>query len=155
VGIFDFIKDIGEKLGGKDGKDDQNEALEERMKGNALMRHVMKLGLDVENLRVDYDDGVATVTGKAADQATKERVVLAIGNTAGVARVDDRMTVEAPEPEATFYTVQKGDSLSKIAKEQYGDAMKYPEIFEANQPMLTDPDKIYPGQVLRIPALEV
>jgi LysM repeat protein len=152
VGIFDFIKDIGEKLGGKDGKDDQNEALEERMKGNALMRHVMKLGLDVENLRVDYDDGVATVTGKAADQATKERVVLAIGNTAGVARVDDRMTVEAPEPEATFYTVQKGDSLSKIAKEHYGDAMKYPQIFEANRPMLSDPDKIYPGQVLRIPA---
>ena len=47
---------------------------------------------------------------------------------------------------------QTGDTLSKIAKEMYGDANKYPVIFEANKPMLKDPDKIYPGQVLRIPA---
>jgi len=157
MGIFDFIKDVGEKLTGRDDekeKHDADEALEERMKGNALMRHVMRLGLEVENLRIDYDDGVATITGQAADQSTKERAVLAVGNTKGVAQVDDRMTVEAPEPAATFYTVQRGDSLSKIAKEQYGDAMKYPMIFEANKPMLSDPDKIYPGQVLRIPALE-
>jgi nucleoid-associated protein YgaU len=156
MGIFDFIKDVGEKLTGRDDKEkhDADEALEERMKGNALMRHVMQLGLEVENLRIDYDDGVATITGQAADQSTKERAVLAVGNTKGVAQVDDRMTVEAPEPAATFYTVQRGDSLSKIAKEQYGDAMKYPMIFEANKPMLSDPDKIYPGQVLRIPALE-
>ena len=157
MGIFDFIRDVGEKLTGRDDekeKHDADEALEERMKGNALMRHVMRLGLEVENLRIDYDDGVATITGQAADQSTKERAVLAVGNTKGVAQVDDRMTVEAPEPAATFYTVQRGDSLSKIAKEQYGDAMKYPMIFEANKPMLSDPDKIYPGQVLRIPALE-
>ena len=155
MGIFDFIKDVGQKLTGRDEeKDAREEALEERIKGNALMRHVMQLGLEVEKLRIDYDDGVATVSGEAADQATRERVVLAVGNTAGVAQVDDRMTVEEPEPEATFYTVQKGDSLSKIAKEHYGDAMKYPVIFEANKPMLSDPDKIYPGQVLRIPALE-
>lgn len=155
MGIFDFIKDVGEKLTGKDDeKEPQKEALDERMKGNALMQHVMQLGLEVEKLRVDYDDGVATVTGAAADQATRERVVLAVGNTEGVAQVDDQMTVEEPEPQATFYTVQRGDSLSKIAKEHYGDAMKYPVIFEANEPMLSDPDKIYPGQVLRIPALE-
>ena len=61
------------------------------------------------------------------------------------------MTVEAPEPEAQFYTVQSGDTLSKIAKEMYGDAMKYNDIFEANTPMLKDPNLIYPGQVLRIP----
>ena len=161
MGIFDFVKDIGDKLTGKGdeptGKGDepreqQDEALEERMKGNALMRRVMGLGLQVENLRVDYDDGVATVTGKAADQATRERAVLTIGNTEGVGRVDDRMTVEAPQPAATFYTVRPGDSLSKIAKAHYGDPMKYPEIFEANKPMLSDPDRIYPGQVLRIPA---
>ena len=58
-----------------------------------------------------------------------------------------------PEPEGTYYEVKKGDTLSKIAKAQYGDAMKYPQIFEANRPMLKDPDKIYPGQVLRIPPL--
>ena len=79
---------------------------------------------------------------------------MVVGNTEGIATVDDRMTVEIPEPEAQFHTVVKGDYLSKIAKKYYGDAMKYPIIFEANKPMLTDPDKIYPGQVLRIPALD-
>jgi nucleoid-associated protein YgaU len=64
------------------------------------------------------------------------------------------MTVDEERNQATFYTVQKGDSLSKIAKEHYGDAMKYPAIFEANKPMLADPDKIYPGQVLRLPELD-
>jgi nucleoid-associated protein YgaU len=151
MGIFDFIKGIGRKV--EHDEDQPGEELQERMKGNALMRLVMGLGLEVEGLRIDYDDGVATVAGTAPDQATREKVVLAVGNTEGVAQVDDRMTVEAPEPEAVFYTVQSGDSLSKIAKEHYGNAMKYPEIFEANQPMLSDPDKIYPGQVLRIPAL--
>ncbi len=56
--------------------------------------------------------------------------------------------------ESKTYVVVKGDSLSKIAKSVYGDAMKYPAIFEANKPMLKDPDQIYPGQVLRIPKLE-
>lgn len=158
MGIFDFIKDMGDKLTGAERREEkareeaQEEALEERMKGNALARHVINLGLEVDNLRVEFDDGRATVHGEAADQATKERVVLAVGNTQGVAQVDDRMTVAEPEPEATFYTVQAGDSLSKIAKEHYGDPMRYPEIFEANKPMLKDPDKIYPGQVIRIPA---
>ena len=85
--------------------------------------------------------------------AFREKIVLILGNTAGIGGVDDQLTVEAPEPEATYYTVVSGDSLSKIAKAHYGDAMKYPVIFEANKPMLTDPDKIYPGQVLRIPPL--
>jgi nucleoid-associated protein YgaU len=64
------------------------------------------------------------------------------------------MEVANPKPEATFYTVKKGDYLSKIAKEVYGDASKYNVIFEANKPMLKDPDLIYPGQVLRIPPLD-
>ncbi|MDH3297984.1 MAG: peptidoglycan-binding protein LysM [Gemmatimonadota bacterium] len=152
MGVFDFIKGIGRKV--EADKDQPGEELQERMKGNALMRLVMGLGLEVEGLRIDYDDGVATVAGAAPDQATRERVILAVGNTEGVAQVDDRMTVEVPEPEAVFYTVQSGDSLSKIAKAHYGNAMKYPEIFEANKPMLSDPNKIYPGQVLRIPALD-
>ena len=77
-----------------------------------------------------------------------------LGNTEGVATVDGWMTVEVEEPEAQFHTVVKGDYLSKIAKEYYGDAMKCPVIFEGYKPMLTDPDKIYTGQVLRIPVLE-
>jgi nucleoid-associated protein YgaU len=96
-------------------------------------------------------------------QADREKVVLAIGNTPGVGRVDDQLTVlaavddegevveEEEEIVAVMYTVKKGDTLSAIAKAHYGNANKYPVIFEANKPMLQDPDKIYPGQVLRIP----
>jgi nucleoid-associated protein YgaU len=54
----------------------------------------------------------------------------------------------------TTYTVVKGDTLSHIAKEQYGKASKWQVIFEANRDQLDDPDKIYPGQVLKIPALD-
>jgi len=50
------------------------------------------------------------------------------------------------------YTVQKGDTLSKIAKNFYGEANEYKKIFEANKDQLKDPDKIQPGQVLRIPS---
>ena len=85
-----------------------------------------------------------------------EKIVLVVGNTDGISKVDDRLELIVKqevkkEPAARFYTVVKGDTLSKIAKAHYGDAMKYPVIFEANKPMLSDPDKIYPGQVLRIP----
>ena len=79
---------------------------------------------------------------------------MVVGNTAGISGVEDEMMVEIEEPVATFHTVERGDTLSKIAKKVYGNAMKYPVIFEANRPMLTHPDKIYPGQVLRIPSLD-
>jgi len=131
----------------------EKEAFEELRKGNTLMQHVFAMGLKIEEMKITYDDGVATIRGTCPSQEEKEKIILSVGNVAGVAQVDDRIVVEAPEPEATFYTVVSGDTLSKIARAQYGDAMKYPVIFEANQPMLTDPDKIYVGQVLRIPPL--
>jgi len=152
MGIFDFVKGAGKKV--EDDEAAFDEQLEERRKGNNLMRHVMGLGLEVEKLRVDYDDGVAVVTGEAKDQGTREKVILAVGNTAGVAQVDDQMTVAEEEAVATMYTVQSGDTLGAIAKEFYGNAGKYPVIFEANKPLLEDPNKIYPGQVLRIPSLD-
>lgn len=156
MGVFDFIREAGRKLGigddekptGTATKDDPQADL---AKATALARQVTQLGFEVHDFRVTYKDGTATLHGTAADQETREKVVLVTGNTAGVARVDDRMTVSAPAKEARFYTVKKGDTLSAIAKEQYGDATKYPLIFEANKPMLEDPDRIYPGQVLRIP----
>lgn len=157
MGIFDFIKDAGKKAFGKDDapsatpEADPDEPFQELRKGNVLTQTVRKLELPAEDLKVTFDDGTATVSGRVEDQATREKIVLVIGNTQGVARVDDRLTVEAPEPEATFYTVESGDTLSAIAKEHYGDATKYPVIFEANRPMLENPDRIYPGQVLRIP----
>ena len=146
MGMFDFLKDSGEDL-------EQQERDAEFNKSQALKRQVEILGLKAEDLTVTFDDGVVTVGGKAPTQAEREKIVLVLGNTQGVARVDDQLVIAVVEPEAALYTVKSGDSLSRIAKAHYGDAMKYPVIFEANQPMLKDPDRIYPGQVLRIPAL--
>ena len=161
MGLFDFVKDAGEALfGGKD--DDKNEApvrtmedaLADKAKGESLTKVVSGMELGIDGLDIDFREGKATIKGTADSQSDLEKVALIVGNTQGVAQVDMQMKVEKPEPEATLYTVVSGDTLGKIAKAHYGDAMKYPMIFEANKPMLKDPDKIYPGQVLRIPPLE-
>jgi len=123
-------------------------------KANKLTNAVETLGFEVLDLNLEVEGDNVSVWGQANSQETREKVILVLGNTEGIATVDDRMTVEVEELEAQFHTVVSGDYLSKIAKKYYGNAMKYPVIFEANKPMLTDPDKIYPGQVLRIPALE-
>jgi len=163
MGLFSFIKDAGAKIFG--GKTSAEKAAEEAADKAAaiaelnakaaarLEETVHDLGLKAENLKISITGDTAIVTEKAYDQTTKEKIVLVVGNNAGIAVVDDRMEVEHTEPEAQFHTVVSGDTLSKIAKKFYGNAMKYPVIFEANKPMLTDPDKIYPGQVLRIPNL--
>ena len=91
--------------------------------------------------------------GDVDQQEDAEKIALAVGNVEGVKVVDNQLTVAEPEEEAQYHEVVKGDSLSKIAQHYYGDMMKYPVIFEANKPMLTHPDKIYPGQVLRIPQI--
>lgn len=98
------------------------------------------------------DDFVA-VSGEVTQQSDSEKIVLAIGNVDGIETVDNQMTVAVPAPEARYHTVVSGDWLSKIAKIYYGDATKFDVIFEANKPMLQDPDEIYFGQVLRIPNL--
>jgi nucleoid-associated protein YgaU len=110
-----------------------------------------RLNFEVEDLNVAVAGDLVTVAGKVDSQETKEKIVLAVGNVRDIARVDDRLEVTGPA--ATFYTVVSGDTLSKIAREHYGDASKYPTIFEANKPMLEHPDRIYPGQVLRIPPM--
>jgi nucleoid-associated protein YgaU len=167
MGLFSFLKAAGSTLfGGKaEANDaaaaapaaaDNNSALVEaanRSKAAQLITAVSALGLKVENFDVVVEGDKATLYGQVDTTSVREKVVLIVGNTAGISTVDDRISVINDEPEATFYTVKKGDSLSKIAKEVYGDMMKYPVIFDANKPMLTSPDLIYPGQVLRIPAL--
>ncbi len=164
MGLFSFIKDAGAKVFGigKTTAEEKSEAaLEEAARVTAqnerasqrLINTITSLGFEVENICVSIDGDLATVNGLAKDQATREKVILVIGNTVGIAGVEDEMEVAIEEPVATFHTVERGDSLSKIAKRVYGDALKYPVIFEANRPMLSHPDKIYPGQVLRIPAL--
>ena len=78
--------------------------------------------------------------------------MLCCGNVAAVKSVANDLTFPAGSA-SQYHDVVSGDNLSKIAKTYYGDANKYMVIFEANKPMLSDPDKIYPGQKLRIPAL--
>src|SRR4028118_1706770 len=120
----------------------------------AIERYIGSQGLNADALDVKYDGATQTVTvsGVAPDQATKEKIVLCCGNVSSVAKVNDLLTVAAAaEPESKYHTVKAGDTLSKIAKEAYGDANAYMKIVEANKPMLSDPNKIYPGQMLRIP----
>lgn len=138
MGLFDFIKDAGKKM------DDHFD----------LAKEVYETGIEVKDLDIKHDQGVVKVHGKVKTQEDREKVVLALGNVEGVEKVDDFLFVENPQPEATFHTVESGDTLGKIAKTYYGNAMKYMVIFEANKPMLKNPDLIYPGQVLRIPKLE-
>jgi nucleoid-associated protein YgaU len=161
MGIFSFIKNAGAKVFGigKTEAEEAAEALAEKRKSEAMaaskmVETVRDLQLEVENLTIQIEDDTATIRGAAYNQSTKEKVVLVVGNSNGIATVNDQMTVEHVEPEAQFHTVVSGDTLGKIAKHFYGNAMKYPEIFEANKPMLKNPDLIYPGQVLRIPHLE-
>jgi nucleoid-associated protein YgaU len=157
MGIFDFVKEAGSKVGigespsAKAAEAVKDEELHELREGNKILRFILDMDLGIESPKVQYDDGVATVWGTAPTQRVKETTVLAVGNVAGVASVDDRIEVVEPAPEAVFYTVKKGDTLGAIAKEHLGSASRYPEIFEANQPLLKDPNLIYPGQVLRIP----
>jgi nucleoid-associated protein YgaU len=202
---LDFLKEIGEAIKGTD-----IDSVEDFEK--ALVDKVKRLRLSVSDLDIQYDKGVATVMGVASDQATKEKVLLAVGNTKGVSRVKDSLVVgltasqkaelrrstttrmgsklaaakaaadkaaekARKEAKAKFdlesrraafkkeldarrqkgasigvtYTVKKGDSLRKIAKKLYGNESKWKAIYEANQPMIKNPDLIYPGQVLRIP----
>lgn len=162
MGLFSFLKNAGAKLfGKKDKKEDTAPTapdyaeIERNQKVMLLNGVVDTLGLPNENISISMEGSdVVVVSGTCETQADKEKIILALGNVDGIAFVDDRVSVTNPEPPAVFYTVVKGDSLSKIAKHQYGDAMKYPAIFEANKPMLKHPDEIYPGQVLRIPTVE-
>ena len=124
--------------------------------GAAIAKYIASQNLSAENLAVVYDGASKTVTvsGVAADQATKEKIVLCCGNVHSVAKVDDQLTVaQGSSPAASMYEVKEGDTLSKIAKSVYGNANSYEKIFEANKPMLKDPNKIYPGQKLRIPPI--
>lgn len=170
MGLFSFISTAGEKLFGGTQIDE-----------NAVREHVLGLGLKLRAFSVVafQNEKKVALIGRADTLEDKEKAILAAGNVKGVESVDDRLRVvaeaadtsetpptpaasadadtpevelsEAEQPTARFYTVVSGDTLSAIAKREYGSANEYPRIFEANRPMLSHPDKIYPGQVLRIP----
>lgn len=152
MGIFDFVKSVGKKLGIGDE--------EQAPDAGSLKKDLDSYGLGTEKVEVEVVGDKAIVKGEVADQSAFEKAVIAVGNTLGISKVEaDNLRVAAAggtAREPRFHTVRKGDNLWKIAEKVYGKGKgsKYTVIFEANRPMLTDPDKIYPGQVLRIPDLD-
>lgn len=163
MSLISFIKDAGEKLFKKaEAAQAQPQAQAAQpdvgalnaKAGDAIQAYVEQQNLGIQNLDVQYDGASekVTITGQAPSQEAAEKAVLCCGNVANVASVENKLTVAQQGATAQFHDVVKGDTLSAIAKKYYGDANKYNAIFEANRPMLTHPDKIYPGQKLRIPA---
>jgi len=178
MGLFDFVTDAGEKLTekvlGSDKNDDLTKTVEvsqeriDQLRSEQISKAIAELDIDGEQVSVNVTESVAVIKGRAPNQEALEKIVLCAGNQHGIGEVDCQLQVDVPAPaaevgspapveatdvsaESTFYTVVSGDTLGKIAQNFYGSAGKYMAIFEANQPMLKDPDKIYPGQKLRIP----
>lgn len=144
-GMIPFVKIAGKAM----GKILKGKAVKEKLK-----QQVEDYGLNTQGVEIDVDDeGIVTIAGEAVSQETKEKIILAVGNVEGVGGVKDEAGSGIGGRESQFHTVVSGDSLSAISKKYYGTWKLYPEIFEANKPMLADPEKIYPGQVLRIPAI--
>ncbi|SHN28704.1 LysM domain-containing protein [Pseudomonas asturiensis] len=149
MSIWSFVKEAGEKI------------LDAIMPGNAnanevLKDHISRVGLGNPNIQTEVQGSTVIVKGEATSQEEKEKIRVTLGNIKGVEKVDDQMTLAAgsapaASAESRFYEVKKGDTLSAISKQMYGDPNKYQKIFDANKPMLKDVDKIYPGQTLRIP----
>ncbi len=176
MGLFSFIKNAGAKAFNFKKKEKEVptpntpdvdvEALLNEQKAQMLEELVNSMQLNVSDLDITVDGDMVTIYGNADTLSDKEKLILVLGNVDGIATVDDYVNILNVEPvedesgqkryvgQAEFHTVVKGDTLGKIAKDYYGNAMKYPVIFEANRPMLSDPNKIYPGQVLRIPPLD-
>lgn len=155
MGLFSFIKNAGKKLG-IGGDDDAPDA-------ESVQKELASHDLGTKDVQVEVAGDKVVLKGVVKDQSVFEKAVVAVGNTLGVSAVEaselkvaDAGAVPAPAKEPVFYTVKKGDNLWKIAEAQYGKGKgaKHTVIFEANKPMLTHPDKIYPGQVLRIPDLD-
>jgi nucleoid-associated protein YgaU len=170
MGIFDFIKDAGSSVFGDD--DDMSEPTK------PLGQHLRDHGISTEGIKFRYGNDSATISGSVPSQELREKIITIVGNVKGIGQVEDLLVVAPPTPdssqvetveipqeelpdaaasddwESSTYTVQSGDTLGKIAREVYGSSSKYMTIFEANTPMLKDPNKIYPGQVLRIPKVD-
>lgn len=161
MAIWDFAKNAGKSIFGKAEAATPSQPADapEKPAANDSARKVEALKAELRALDLDGGDVHLTLKGdtvkiesRGANRETMEKLVLAVGNIDGIAHVEAEMPAADDAPEPIFHTVQKGETLSAIAKKYLGNANAYHAIFEANRPMLADPDKIYPGQTLRIPA---
>ncbi len=141
MGLWNFVKETSSSWFGSKAEAATPPSAE------VLKTEMNKIGLNTKGVELNVQGDKVVVTGDAVSPEMKEKIIVAAGNAHGVAQVE--AAHQGPEPK--FHVVKKGDTLSAIAKETLGKASRYPEIFEANRPMLSDPDKIYPGQTLRIP----
>lgn len=162
MGMISFLKEAGEKLFGKkpeiaaavaEPTNAEKVASANEVASTAIKDYIRTQNLPADDLTITFDGATRTVTvaGKVDTQETKEKIVLCCGNVDGVAAVNDQLESAEPADQSQYHLVVRGDTLSAIAKKFYGSANAYPQIFEANKPMLSHPDKIYPGQLLRIP----
>jgi nucleoid-associated protein YgaU len=147
MGLISFVKNAGAAIfGGGEAK---------AAPADQLKKELDKHGLDHSGVKVEVDGDKVKVSGTAKTQEDAEKIAVALGNTVGVQTVQNDIKPATTAPESKFYTVKSGDTLWAISEREYGkgNGAKYDLIFQANRPMLTHPDKIYPGQVLRIPPL--
>lgn len=151
MGLFDFASEIGSKLF------DSTENAAEQIKAAIEAEN-----LPIDKLGVKFASGKVTIIGICCDQETVEKAILIAGNVQGVSQVIPEIYVSDEEEAASiavadtndkveYYVIQSGDTLSKLAKQYYDDAMQYTRLFEANREVIKDPDKIYVGQKIRIP----
>lgn len=141
MGLFDFAINMGKKLFGA-GEDPAAKIKQEIEAANP----------GIQNLNVDFKDGKVNLSGDAMSAEAMEKAVLIAGNVQGVSEVNaDQVKAPAQTAKVDYYIIQQGDSLSAIAKKFLGNANAYPKIFEANREVIQDPNKIYPGQKIRIP----
>lgn len=150
MGIFDFFTRKGKAAPAPAGATDTSAA-----PADALMKELASHGFDTSGVDIEVDGGKVTLNGAVNSRAEMEKIILVVGNTKGVAQVENNLIAPDHDPAqpSGLYIVEEGDTLWKIAEAHYGagQGARYTEIFEANRPMLKDPDKIYPGQRLRIP----
>jgi nucleoid-associated protein YgaU len=150
MGLFDFAKTIGQKLFSRE--DEAARKIEE---------HIESANPGIDHLKVDYRNSIAYLSGEAKSAEALQKAVLMAGNVQGVesvnvdgirvpASIREPKTVETLE-NVQYYVIQPGDTLSKIARQFYGNSSDYTRIFEANREVIRDPDLIFPGQKIRIP----
>ncbi|GAA5096795.1 peptidoglycan-binding protein LysM [Bartonella acomydis] len=148
MGLFNFMKTVGEKFGIGNHEPEEKD----------FKAAFDNFQLGTEKVKIKVKNGQAILSGEVSDRETLEKALLVVGNSQGISSVDIdqlKITDTAPVKASQFYEVKSGDNLWKIAEKVYGKGQgdKNTFIFEANKPMLKSPDKIYPGQVLRIPEI--